>query len=79
MPKEWKQLYDMLPDTRRLGNSWDPPLPLILGAWHDTPALQKLIRLREHMVWANEYGVLEAVDRYVRSILESGWFPVGEV
>ena len=33
MPLKWKELYEMLPDTQRVGSGWNPPLPLILAAW----------------------------------------------
>ena len=35
MPPQWSQLYKLLKNTRR-GHSggWEPPLPLILAAWH---------------------------------------------
>ena len=38
----------MLPDRRREGSGWEPPLPLILAAWHTTSALSKMLRLEEH-------------------------------
>ena len=42
---------------------WQPALPLILGAWHETPAVMKMTRLTEHIEWAEQYGVLEQIDR----------------
>ena len=41
MPMRWNELYQMLPETHREGNGWEPPLPLILSAWWDTPVLLK--------------------------------------
>jgi hypothetical protein len=31
-PRKWQELYDMLPNKRRVGVGWEPPLPLILAA-----------------------------------------------
>lgn len=32
-PVRWQELYEMLPDKKRIGNGWEPALPLILAAW----------------------------------------------
>jgi hypothetical protein len=47
----------MLPDRRRVGLGWDPPAPLILAAWWDTPAIAKMVRLQEHLRYAEAHGV----------------------
>jgi len=46
MPPLWHRLWEMLPNRTRVGAGWQPPLPLILAAWHDTPAMQ----------WAAQHG-----------------------
>ena len=46
-PAQWQQLYEMLPNRQRKGAGWEPALPLILAAWHETPAPLKMLRLRE--------------------------------
>jgi hypothetical protein len=43
-PIKWQKLYEMLPNKKRKGNGWEPPPPLILAAWHDTPEMQKMLR-----------------------------------
>ena len=47
-PQEWQALWEMLPDKKRVGAGWAPPLPLILAAWSG-PALTKILRLEEHI------------------------------
>ena len=37
-PTLWNELWEMLPDRRRVGSGWEPPVLLILTAWHTTPA-----------------------------------------
>lgn len=78
MPSQWQALWEILPNRRRAGGGWEPSLPLILAAWHDTPALVKMVRLKEHIDWAERKGVLHEVDQFLRSLPESEWAHVGE-
>ena len=57
-PERWQALYRLLPETKRAGAGWEPALPLILPAWWDTPYLAKIMRLREHLEWADKHGAL---------------------
>jgi hypothetical protein len=41
VPQQWHHLYEMLPDQCRRGNSWEPPLPLILAAWWEASDVEK--------------------------------------
>lgn len=77
-PQCWQRLYDQLPAKRRAGAGWEPALPLILSAWHDTPALPKMLRLREHLEWAAVHGALPAVDAYLRGLREDQWHHIGD-
>ena len=72
-PWRWKELYDMLPDTRRSGLGWAPPLPLILAAWHENPARSKMLRLREHIEWADGHGCLDEVSTFLTHLSEDDW------
>ena len=78
MPSQWNVLWEMLPNRTREGASWKPAPPLILAAWHDTPALLKMLRLKEHIDWADQHGVLDDVDKFLRSLPESEWAHIGE-
>lgn len=78
MPAMWNQLWEMLPNRTRVGNGWKPSLPLILAAWHDTPAMLKMLRLAEHIEWAAEHGALESVARFLRELREEDWHHIGE-
>jgi hypothetical protein len=77
-PQKWQQLYDLLPNKKRKGASWEPSLPLILAAWWDTPAMSKILRLREHIEWAEAHGVLEQVYAFLQSLPEKDWHHLGE-
>ena len=72
-PLRWNQLWEMLPDRRRVGNGWEPPLPLILGAWWHTTPRQKMMRLRKHIEYAEAKGALSEVDNFLRSLPEEDW------
>jgi len=78
LPQQWQTLYDRLPAKRRAGGGWAPALPLILAAWHDTPAMLKMLRLREHLEWAAAHGALAALDTYLRGLREDQWHHLGD-
>lgn len=78
-PHTWNDLYDMLPNKKRNDKGgWEPAMPLILGAWHTTPAMLKIMRLQEHIVWADEHGAINEVNKYLRALPEDGWYHTGE-
>ena len=78
LPQRWQQLYEMLPNKRRVGNGWEPSLPLILAAWNDTPALSKMQRLREHIEWASAHNGIEEVHSFLKALPEEQWHHIGE-
>lgn len=56
MPTQWNQLYGLLKNTRqKTSGGWEPPLPLILAAWHDTMPIDKQLRFKEHLEWAQQH------------------------
>ena len=73
MPSKWNDLWEMLPNRSRVGGGWEPALPLILAAWYDTPVMLKVLRLREHLEWAEQHGSLDAVDKFLRDLPEMDW------
>ena len=78
MPQRWSALWELLPDRRRAGGGWEPPLPLILAAWDETPAMPKMLRLAEHIEWAAEHGALESLAAFLRDLGEEDWFHLGD-
>lgn len=77
-PQKWQELYELLPDKKRKGAGWEPSLPLILAAWWDTPAMSKMLRLREHIEWADAHGCLEQIHSFLLALPEDQWHHVGE-
>ena len=77
-PDAWVHLWRMLPNKERVGNGWNPSLPLILAAWYDTPSVMKMLRLKEHIEWAEANGVIDAVDAYLRNLDELSWHHISD-
>lgn len=77
-PGKWHELWEKLPDRNRVGGGWQPPLPLILAAWDHTTGLEKILRLRQHIEYAAEHGVLDTVDQYLRNLPPDQWHMVGD-
>ena len=77
-PQRWDDLWKMLPGVHRVGNGWEPAPPLILGAWHDTSAISKMLRLEEHIRYADTHGVLPTVDAFLRNLPEADWAHLGD-
>ena len=78
MPMQWDALWKLLPNRKRVGSGWEPALPLILAAWHDTPALTKILRLEEHIKWADKENALSVISTFLRNLPEDQWFHLNE-
>ena len=74
MPNYWNRLWDMLPDKKRVGRDWEPPLPLNLAVWWETPLQTKIVRLERHIRYAAEHGALDETDAYIRGLKPEDWF-----
>ena len=77
-PMLWNQLWELLPDRKRVGLGWQPPLPLILAAWWETTDQDKQQRLLEHIHWAYDHGVFETINQHLRSLSENQWHYLNE-
>ena len=77
-PQQWQRLYDLLPAKQHRGHGWEPPLPLILGAWWHSSDEAKQARLREHLEWAELQGCLDAVPAFLQTLTEDQWHHRGE-
>lgn len=80
MPPQWNQLYGLLNNTRQKpSGGWEPPLPLILAAWHHTMPIEKQLRFKEHLEWAQQNDQLAQIGAFLRALPESQWCHFGEV
>jgi hypothetical protein len=72
------RLWEMLPDRRQSGAAWEPAFPLILAAWYETSAMLKMVRLAEHIQWAEKDNALPEVAAFLRGLREDEWRHLGE-
>jgi hypothetical protein len=68
----------MLPKRAEIGAGSQTPLPLILAAWHETPAMLKMLRLAEHIRWAEKHGSLPEVATFLHNLGEADWHHLNE-
>ncbi len=74
MPDAWNRLYGMLRNTvQKPTGGWEPPLPLILAAWHVSTPISKQLRFLNHLAWAEAQGQLDEIGEYLRSLEEREW------
>jgi hypothetical protein len=64
----WNVVRCFLPPTA--DGEKPPPLPVIFDESLRTSEIMKQFVFRKHIQWAYDYGVLEKVDRYLRSLSE---------
>jgi hypothetical protein len=79
VPPQWSQFFGMLRNTRQKpSGGWKPPLPLILAAWHHTMPIEKQLRFKEQIQWAQAQDQIGEVASFLRSLPESQWCHFGE-
>lgn len=79
VPDKWTELWELLPDRKKHGAGWDPPMPLILAAWHHTSDAEKRGRLALHIKYAADHGVLNQVESMLTGLSPDQWVYEGEV
>jgi hypothetical protein len=80
IPRDWNKLWQMLSNKKqKASGGWEPPLPLILAAWYETSPLEKHLRFREHIQWAEKNNQLEEIGKYLKSLKEEDWYHFGEL
>lgn len=72
--KYWNEMYEKLPERKRVGNGWQPPLPLILAAWDQSSPESKKARLIEHLAWADNHGAMPVVLAFLEQLTDEQWF-----
>jgi hypothetical protein len=73
VPQKWNELWELLPQRKRVGAGWEPPLPLILGAWWHTSDAEKQSRFLSHIRWAADHGALGTVSAFINSLEPEHW------
>jgi len=63
----------MLPNGKKDEVSKKPGVPLILGAWHYTTNLDKMLRFVEHIGWAESHNKINEVSQFLRNLTDQEW------
>lgn len=69
----WEKLWTMLPEKGRVGGTWQPCPPPILGDWWTTTNKEKKDRFLSHLRHAHAKGATEAVGRFLSALREEEW------
>jgi hypothetical protein len=77
-PREWQQLYEMLPGKKQMTRGWEPQAPLTGSAWNVSNAMTKRMCLRDHLEWAANKGCLDEVFAFLKSLPEESWHHAGD-
>lgn len=77
-PDLWHKLWELLPERRQISVGWQPSLPLILAAWDHSSNLEKMLRLDEHIEWAEKHGSLHEAAAFLRNLVENQWHHLGD-
>ena len=79
IPRDWHKVYELLANkSQKPSGGWTPSLPLILAAWDVTTPIEKHLRFKEHVQWADEHNQLAEIASYLRSLPEDQWYHFGE-
>jgi hypothetical protein len=71
LPQEWAALAALLNRAAVAGNT--PPAAIDGGAWDVVPAMQKRLRLKEQLEWAEQRGCLSAAHALLSALPEECW------
>jgi hypothetical protein len=74
-PEHWLQLYHQLEGSGYV--DLEPP-PVGPWLWNKLSDLQKRLRFREHVEWAERHGKLEPVARFMAGLAEADWLHMGD-
>jgi hypothetical protein len=70
IPKKWNELYKLITSKT---NANDLPLPFILNSWWDSTNVMKEMRLKEHLEYAYDNGLIKEVKDFLSKLNESEW------
>jgi hypothetical protein len=68
-------MYELLEGSRHEDL---PPPPVQPWQWTKLSALQKRLRFREHVAWAERHGRLNRLARFIGGLAETDWLHIGE-
>jgi hypothetical protein len=73
VPPQWVEFHKLLPMREQQGRRIPPPPPLDGTAWAASSPMQKRLRLRDQIEWADRAGVLTAAYEFLAALPEDQW------
>jgi len=73
LPGPWAAFHKLLPARAAQGRALPPPPPVDGPAWTATSAMQKRLRLRDQIEWAEREGALQAAHDFLAALAEDQW------
>jgi hypothetical protein len=73
MPAQWAAFHRLLPSRAVEGRTLTAPVPVDGAAWSVTSAMQKRLRLRDQLEWAERVGALPAAYAFLSALTEEQW------
>jgi len=77
LPGPWAELHALLPAHNARGRSLAPPPPIGGPDWDQVSPMQKRLRVRDHIEWADRAGVLREVHEFLARLPEEEWLHFG--
>lgn len=78
VPAQWAALHRLLPVRTAEGRTFAAPPPVDGAAWGSTSAMQKRLRLRDQIEWADRSGALQPVFEFLLALPEDQWHHFGD-
>jgi hypothetical protein len=73
LPAHWAAFFKLLPPRVAEGRAFAPPAPVDGPAWAATSAMQKRLRLRDQIEWAERQGALQVAHDFLAALPEEQW------
>lgn len=71
MPEQWKAMFALM--QRHAPANTAPPNTIDGAAWNAVPRMQRRLRLRDQLEWAERHNVLEFPFRFLKGLSEDDW------
>lgn len=73
VPPQWAAFVKLLPVREAQGRRVPPPPPLEGSSWSASSPMQKRLRLRDQIEWAERTGALVAAYEFLAALPEEQW------
>ena len=77
MPEKWNELWKTLSKEENLQGAFKLAPPLILAAWHESTDQEKILRLKEQLIFAEQQGLIDQAESFLHGLNETHWYHSG--